>query len=116
LDFLFKGTVFFYKKIDNVYLIGDGSQIRPENKDFAATKIYPVKYIKAEQLLNSLPATIPKQNFTQMTEKNALVLTAPQSVHEQFTDYLAQVDVANIEDRTEVIKVKYLKPDPRLSL
>jgi type II secretory pathway component GspD/PulD (secretin) len=116
LDFLFKGTNFYYKKIANVYLIGDGSQVRPENRDFAAVKIYPIKYVKAEQLLNSLPAIIPKQNFTLMTDKNALILTAPQSVHDLFADYLAQVDVASIEDRTEVIEVKYLKAEDMLKL
>jgi type II secretory pathway component GspD/PulD (secretin) len=116
LDFLFKGTNFYYKKVANVYLIGDGSQIRPENKDFAAVKIYPIKYVKAEQLLNSLPAIIPKQNFTLMTDKNALILTAPQSVHDLFTNYLAQVDIPSIEDRTEVIEVKYLKAEDMLKL
>jgi type II secretory pathway component GspD/PulD (secretin) len=116
LDFLFKGTVFYCKKVDRVYLIGDGSQIRPENKDFAEVKIYPVKYIKAEQLLNSLPSIIPKQNFTLMTDKNALILTAPQSVHELFANYLSQVDVAGIEDRTEVVEVEYLKAENMLKL
>jgi type II secretory pathway component GspD/PulD (secretin) len=116
LDFLFKGTVFYCKKVDRVYLIGDGAQIRPENRDFAEVKIYPVKYVKAEQLLNSLPATMPKQNFTLMTDKNALILTAPQSVHNLFADYLAQVDVASIEDRTEVIEVKYMKAEDMLKL
>jgi type II secretory pathway component GspD/PulD (secretin) len=116
LDFLFKGTIFYYKVIDDVYLIGDVMQIRPENKDFAEVKVYPVKFLKADQLLNSLPAILPRQNFTLMAEKNSLILTAPQSVHELFTGYLAQVDIADIEDRTEVIKVKYLKAEDMLKL
>jgi type II secretory pathway component GspD/PulD (secretin) len=116
LELLFEGTNFFYKMVDNVYLIGDGLQLRPENKRFAIVTIYPLKYIKAEQLLNSLPAIFPKQNITQMTEKNALIMTAPQAVQNSFRKYLEQVDIANIEDRTEVIKIKYLKAEEMLKL
>ncbi|HYH03733.1 MAG TPA: secretin N-terminal domain-containing protein [Bacillota bacterium] len=116
LDFLFKGTIFSFKQVNEVFLIGDGLQIRPENKDFAEVKIYQIKYVKAEQLLNSLPPIFPRQNFTQLAEKNALILSAPQSIHDLFTDYLSQVDVATIEDRTEVIKVKYLKAEDMLKL
>ncbi|MGD8400026.1 MAG: secretin and TonB N-terminal domain-containing protein [Bacillota bacterium] len=116
LDLLFEGTTFSYKMVGNVYVIGDGLQLRPENKRFAVVKIYPLKYIKAEQLLNSLPAIYPKQNITLMTEKNALIMTAPQAIQDSFAAYLEQVDIANIEDRTEVIKIKYLKAEEMLKL
>jgi type II secretory pathway component GspD/PulD (secretin) len=116
LEFLFTGTNYFYKKMDNVYLIGEVAQVRPENKDFNLVKVYPVQYIKAEQILNSMPATIPRQNFTLIPERNALVLTAPPTVHDLFSDYLKQVDAASNEDRTEVIKVKYMKAEDMLKL
>lgn len=116
MDFLFKGTIFTYKLVDNTYLIGDGMISRPENSDFAMVKIYPIKFIKADQMLNSLPPVLPRQNVIQLPEKNALIVTGPPNVHQLFTDYLEQVDVAGIEDNTEVIRIKYLKAEEVLKL
>ncbi len=116
MDFLFKGTIFTYKLVDNTYLIGDGLVARPENSDFAMVKIYPIKYMKADQMLNSLPPVFPRQNVVQLPEKNALIVTGPPNVHQLFTDYLEQVDVASIEDNTEVIRIKYLKAEDVLKL
>jgi type II secretory pathway component GspD/PulD (secretin) len=114
LQYLFKGTNYTYIKTDDTYLIGDGMVSRPENSDFAVVKIYPIKYIKAEQLLNTLPSIFSKQNFTQLQEKNALIVSAPQSIHDMFVKYLEQVDVPMIEDQTEVIKVNYMKAEDLL--
>lgn len=116
MDFLFKGTIFTYKLVDNTYLIGDGLVARPENSDFAVVKIYPIKYLKADQLLNFLPPIFPRQNIIQLPEKNALVVTGPPNVHQLLSEYLEQVDVAEIEDNTEVIKIKYLKAEEVLKL
>lgn len=116
MDFIFKGTIFTYTQIDGTYVIGDGLIVRPENRDFAVVKIYPIQYIKSEQLLNTLPPIFPRQNFVQLPEKNALIVTAPPSVHELFIEYLKQVDVASIEDRTEVIKISYLKAEDVLKM
>ena len=116
LDFLLKGTVFTYKLIGNTYLIGDGMVIRPENSDFAMVQVYPVKYLKADQFLATLPPIFPKQNFVLMADKNAIIVTAPPTIHAMFNNYLEQVDVESIENRTEVIKVKYLKAEDILKL
>ena len=116
LDFLLKGTVFTYKLIGNTYLVGDGMVIRPENSDFAMVQVYPVKYLKADQFLTTLPPIFPKQNFVLMADKNAIIVTAPPTVHAMFNNYLEQVDVESIENRTEVIKVKYLKAEDVLKL
>ncbi len=116
LQFLMKGTIFTYMKSDSTYLVGDGLIIRPENQDFAYVKVYPIKYLKADQLLNTLPPVFPRQNFTQIQEKNALIVSAPPSVHDLFVKYLEQVDVETIEDRTDIIKINYLKADDVLKL
>ncbi len=116
LQFLMKGTIFTYMKSDSTYLVGDGLIIRPENQDFAYVKVYPIRYLKADQLLNTLPPVFPRQNFTQIQEKNALIVSAPPSVHDLFVKYLEQVDVESIEDRTDIIKINYLKADDVLKL
>lgn len=116
MDFLFKGTIFTYQFVDNTYLVGDGLIIRPENSSFATVKIYPIKYMKAEQMLNSLPPVFPRANFIQIPEKNALVVTGPEHIHKLFADYLEKIDVATIDDMTEVIKIKYLKAEDVLKL
>lgn len=116
MDFLFKGTIFTYAFIDDTYLVGDGLIVRPENRVFATVKIYPIKYMKVDQLFNSLPPVFPRANFIQLAEKNALVVTAPEDIHKLFSEYLEQVDIASVEDMTEVIKIKYLKAEDVLKL
>jgi general secretion pathway protein D len=111
LDYLLKGTVFTYKLQDNVYMIGDGLTVRPESADFTTVKVYPIKYLKADLLLNTLPAIFSRQNFVLLTDKNSLIVTAPNAVHELFTDYLSQVDIDDNQDRTVVVKIKYLKAE-----
>jgi type II secretory pathway component GspD/PulD (secretin) len=111
LEYLFKGTIYTYKLQNNIYMIGDGMTVRPENSEFTTVKVYPIKYIKADVLLNTLPSIFSKQNFVLLTDKNALIVTAPDSVHKLFEDYLSRVDIDDNQDRTAVIKVKYLKAE-----
>lgn len=116
LEFLFKGTIFTYQFVDNTYIVGDGLIVRPENSSFSTVKIYPIKYMKAEQMLNSLPPVFPRANFIQIPEKNALVVTGPENIHKLFTDYLEQIDIPTIDDMTEVIRIKHLKAEDVLKL
>lgn len=111
LNYLLKGTVFTYSYTDGTYVIGDGMFPRPETSDFSAVKVYPIKYIKADQLLNSLPSIFPRQNFVYIQDKNALIVTAPPKIHMMFSKYLDQVDIESIENRTEVIQIKYMKAE-----
>jgi type II secretory pathway component GspD/PulD (secretin) len=116
LDYLLKGTVFTYRVSNGVYMVGDGLLARPEVADFTDVKVYPVKYIKAEQLLNSLPPVFPRQDFLQLPNKNTLVLSAPPSVHARFANYLAQVDTVAVKEQTEMIRIKYLKAEDVLKM
>ena len=111
LDYLLKGTIFSYKESNGVYMVGDGLLARPEISDFAEVKSYPIKYLKADQLLNSLPPIFPRQNFVQLPNKNTLVVTGPESVHLLFQNYLNQVDVPASKEETEMIRIKYLKAE-----
>jgi type II secretory pathway component GspD/PulD (secretin) len=111
LDLLFKGTILTYKIVNGVYLIGDGLMIRPENSDFAEVKTYPIKYLKADQVLNSLPQVFPRQSFIQLPNENILIVAAPPAVHLRFSKYLSEIDIPAIKDRTELIKIKYLKAE-----
>ena len=116
LNFLLKGTIYTYKLVGDTYMVGDGLIVRPENADFSMVKVYPIKYLKADQVLNTLPPIFPRQNFVQLPEKNALIVSAPPAIHELLANYLTQIDIASIEDRTEVIKIKYLKAEDVLKL
>jgi len=111
LGYLLKGTVFTYRLIDGTYVIGDGMFPRPETSDFSAVKVYPIRYIKADQLLNSLPPIFPRQNFVIIQDKNSIIVTAPQNIHALFSKYLDQVDIEAVENKTEVIRIKYMKAE-----
>lgn len=116
LDFMLKGTIFTWKITDGTYLIGDGLIIRPENADFAVVKLYPIRFIKADQLINTLPPIFPRQDFVILQEKNAIIVTAPPMVHDLFAKYLNQVDIESVDNRTEVIRIKNLKAEDVLKL
>ncbi len=111
LKYLFEGTVYSYKLQNNIYMIGDGMIVRPETSDFNTVKVYPIKYVKADVLLNTLPAIFSRQNFVLLTDKNSLIVTAPESVHKMFGDYLKQVDTDDNQDRTVVVPIKNLKAE-----
>ena len=74
-------------------------------------KVYPIKYLKADLLLNTLPQTFPRQSFMLMADKNSLIVSAPESVQKRFTEYLKQIDIVDNEDHTVVIPIKYLKAE-----
>jgi type II secretory pathway component GspD/PulD (secretin) len=116
LDFLFKGTVFAYATVDGAYLIGDGLNVKPESRDFTNVKVYPIKYLKSDQLLNTLPPLFPKQNFIQIPEKNAVILTASPEIHRLFAAYLKQIDTDSGETHTEMIRIKHLKAEDVIKL
>jgi type II secretory pathway component GspD/PulD (secretin) len=111
LEYLLKGSTFTYKLMNNIYLIGDGLTARPENSDFTTVKVYPIKYLKADLLLNTLPAIFPRQSFVLLADRNSLIVTASSDVHKLFSDYLSQVDIDDNQDRTAVIKIKHLKAE-----
>lgn len=111
LNYMLKGTIYTYKVSNGVYMVGDGLMTRPEVHDFAEVKVYPLKYLRAEQLLNSLPPIFPRQNFMQLPNKNTLIVSAPPSIQALFQNYLDQIDVTSAKDETAMIKIKYLKAE-----
>lgn len=115
-DYLLQGTSYSYRVINGVYIFGDGLNPRPEMADFLLVKMYPVKYLKAEQVLNSLPSIFPRQCFALMQEKNVLIVTAAPAIHDLFAEYLAKTDVAELADRTEIIRINNLKAEDVLKL
>ncbi|HEX3048940.1 MAG TPA: secretin N-terminal domain-containing protein [Bacillota bacterium] len=110
-DFLLKTTIFSFKEIDGVFLFSDSLYPRAETADFSETHVYQIKYLKSDQVMNTLPATFPRQDFMNLQEKNALIVTGPPNIHAMFVDYLNQIDIERIDDRTEVIKIKHLKAE-----
>ncbi|MCL6590428.1 MAG: hypothetical protein K6U80_10785 [Firmicutes bacterium] len=110
-DFLLKGTIFSYIEEDGVFNFSDSMYPRPETVDFQEIEIYPLKYLKAEQVLNTLPQIFPRQNFVVLPEKNAFIVTAPGNLHVLFKEYINKIDIERIEDQTEVFPIKHLKAE-----
>jgi type II secretory pathway component GspD/PulD (secretin) len=110
-DYLLKTTIFSFKEVKGVFLFSDTMYPRPETADFVETHVYQIKYLKSDQVLNTLPQSFPRGDFMNIPEKNSLIVTAPPSIHVLFADYISQVDVEGIEDQTEVIKIRHLKAE-----
>ena len=115
-DFLLKGTPFTYKKTDGVYLIGDGTNLRPETVELIESRLYTLEYTNVEYVFNSLPPSFPRGNIVLFKEQNALLVSAAPALHQLFAGYLETVDRPENQLKTELIRLSHLKAEEALKL
>ena len=115
-DFLLKGTPFTYKKTDGVYLIGDGTNLRPETVELIESRLYTLEYTNVEYVFNSLPPSFPRGNIVLFKEQNALLVSAASAMHQLFAGYLETVDRPENQLKTELIRLDHLKAEEALKL
>ncbi len=113
---LLKGSPYTFLLKDNVYLIGDGRNLRPETTDLLETQLYPLQYTNVEYIFNNLPAHIPRANIIAFKEQNALLVSGSREVQAQVKDFLTLCDQPENQLRTEIIRLKHLKAEEALKL
>lgn len=113
---LLKGTPFTYKKTDGVYMIGDGTNLRPETVELIESRLYTLEYTNVEYVFNSLPASFPRGNIVLFKEQNALLVSAAPALHRLFTGYLETIDRPENQLKTELIRLDHIKAEEALKL
>ncbi len=113
---LLKGTPFTFLLKDNVYLIGDGRNLRPETTDLLETELYPLQFTNVEYIFNNLPAHLPRANIIAFKEQNALLVSGSREVQKQIKDFLTLCDRSENQLRTEIIRLQHLKAEEALKL
>ncbi|MFQ6115254.1 MAG: hypothetical protein ACE5NG_14445, partial [bacterium] len=89
-----------YKVEDGIYLVGD-PRIRPgQSNPLLEQKVIWLKHIEAQELMNSLPADIPKQHITLSQDRNALVVLGTAEMFQKLDHLLAEVDIENADIRS----------------
>lgn len=115
LSLLMKGTTFVYKYEGDTLLIGDSANLRPDN-DLLETRLFYMKYIQAENVLNALPPTFPRQYFIVLKDQNALLVSGSPEFIRLVDNYLKDLDSSQNQIRTDVVRIKNIKAEEILKL
>ena len=103
LDIVLRNTNYAYKQNDGVYFIGEKT-----NKALLASKLFKLKYLRAEKLNEMLPRSITEQAAVKVIkEQNGLVVVASSDIESQLDEFIRQVDRPVAQVLIEAIVVDY---------
>jgi general secretion pathway protein D len=85
---------------------GEIQTVEPvQDSDRYITKLIPIKYISANELVNTLKAMAP--NIIAYTPTNTLIITDAAANIKRIMKIIANLDVKGFEEKTEFIKLQY---------
>ncbi|MBA2133387.1 type II secretion system protein GspD [Capillibacterium thermochitinicola] len=116
LDYVLQGTIYTYKYANGVYVVGDGTNLRPETIDLIESRFYTLNYTNAEYVFNNLPVNLPRTNIVVFKEQNGFLVNGSSQLHKYFQEYLAALDRPDNMIRTEVIRLQHIKAEEALKL
>ena len=103
LDIVLRNTNYAYKQSDGVYFIGEKT-----NKALLASRLFRLKYLRAEKLNEMLPRSITEQAAIKVIkEQNGLIVVASSDVESQLDEFIRQVDKPVAQVLIEAIVVDY---------
>ncbi len=103
LDIVLRNTNYAYKQNDGVYFIGEKT-----NKALLASRLFRLKYLRAEKLNEMLPRSITEQAAVKVIkEQNGLIVVASSDVESQLDEFIRQVDKPVAQVLIEAIVVDY---------
>lgn len=103
LEYLFKGTDFTFKKVNEAYVIGNKS-----SKSLDDTKLIKLNYLRADKLKEKLPANlIQNLSINVSLEHNALILSGGFDLIRTVEDYIKVLDRPVPQVLIEAIVVDY---------
>lgn len=109
LSLIFQGTNYTYKKVDNVYLVGDKSLTSPAAQALITTKLIKLEHMKADLIPSLLPPTIPAGNIKVIKEQNAILVVGTDDLVQQTKDFLKEVDKVSPQIMIEALVVEISK-------
>lgn len=88
LKLLFNATDFTYKKVENIYLLGDRTI-----EGLRQTKLFQLRYRTAEKLVDVIPAELKKNvDVKAFPELNSIILSGSQPKIEEMELFLMEID------------------------
>ncbi len=105
LDHLFKGQNYTYKKVDELYLIGEH-----DAEGLRVSELVQLKNRTIETVLSSMPSAISQSlEIKEFIELNGFVVSGSKARIREFKDYINEIDVVVPVVQIEVIIVQYQK-------
>ena len=91
-DSLFKGTGYAYKKemigSKEIYIIGTGDLIPGGGNPLVTSKKINLRYLKATDIIEILPLTVPDTNVITIEDQNAIVVMGTQGMIDEVENYI----------------------------
>jgi type IV pilus assembly protein PilQ len=106
---LFQGTNFTYRKVDDIYLVGDKSITSPAAAALTSSKLISLKHIKADLVPQFLPKTIPVENVKVVKEQNAILVFGTEDLISQAEDFIKTIDLQSPQVLIEAVIVEFSK-------
>jgi type IV pilus assembly protein PilQ len=106
---LFQGTNFTYRKVDDIYLVGEKSLTSPAAAALTSSKLIPLRYIKADLVPQFLPKTIPAENVKVVKEQNAILVFGTEDLISQAEDFIKTIDLQSPQVLIEAVIVEFSK-------
>jgi len=89
-----------YTLLDGIYLFGDPTIKPGQANPLLEQKVIWLKYINAQDLVNSLPGDIPRTSVTISQDRNAIVVIGHRKIVERIESFLKEIDVDNPDIRS----------------
>jgi type IV pilus assembly protein PilQ len=103
LDLILRNSNYTYKETNGVYFVGEKT-----NKALIAAQLHRLKYLSAEQNMESIPQSILSLAQIKLSkEHNGFVLVASHDIQEQFQEYLNEIDKPVAQVLIEALVVDY---------
>lgn len=100
-----------YKQVDSIYIVGDATLKPGVENPLLERKVIWLRHIEATELVNSLPADIPRNSVAVSPERNALVVIGTAQTIDQIENLLAELDVSTPEIRSRQQFALWLEVD-----
>ncbi len=105
LDHLFKGKNYTYKKMDDLYLIGEHT-----TEGLRTTELVQLENRTIEAVLSTLPSALTQNlEIKEFVELNGFVVSGSKTRIQEFKDYIYEIDRVIPVIQIEVIIVQYQK-------
>ena len=109
LALLFQGTNFTYRKVGDIYLVGDKNLTSPAASALTSSKLIPLSYIKADLVPQFLPRMIPPENVKVVKEQNAILVFGTEDMINLTEDFINTIDLESPQVLIEAMIVEYSK-------
>ena len=92
LAILLRGTRFSYKREGSLLLVGDAGPQSAAAQALAEARLFPLRYARVTDVIETLPGTIPATQIKVIKEQNALLVTGDHELHRRVAVFLEDFD------------------------